>query len=123
MSSPSGRLRPALEAADANHEQRIIERELKPAFGPTTLDRIKRSDVMRWRDDLSDRPGVFNRALPVLAGMLAYAEQLGHRPSGSNPCRRTPRYRRVPQRALSFGGEYRSLGAVLASLAVERTAG
>jgi integrase len=102
--------------------RRIIERELKPAFGATTLDRIKRSDVMRWRDDLSDRPGVFNRALPVLAGMLAYAEQLGHRPSGSNPCRRTPRYRRVPQERFLSAAEYRRLGAVLASLAVDEPA-
>ena len=75
--------------------RRIIERELKPVFGGMALDRIKRSDVLRWRDDMSGRPGVFNRALPGLAGLLAYAEQLGHRPSGSNPCRRTPRFRGV----------------------------
>jgi hypothetical protein len=60
--------------------RRIIERELKPAFGSIALDRIKRSDVMRWRDDMSDQPGTFNRSLPVLAGMQAYAEQPGHRP-------------------------------------------
>ena len=102
--------------------RRIIERELKPLFGAMTLDRIRRSDVMRWRDDLSDRPGVFNRALPVLAGMLAYAEQLGHRPTGSNPCRRTPRYRRVPKERFLSAAEYRRLGAVLASVAADEPA-
>jgi len=97
--------------------RRVIEKELKPIFGPMALDRIKRSDVMRWRDDMSGRPGAFNRALPVLAGMLAYAEQLGHRPSGSNPCRRTPRYRRVPKERFLSAAEYRRLGAVLAMVA------
>ena len=97
--------------------RRVIEKELRPIFGAMALDRIKRSDVMRWRDDMSGRPGVFNRALPVLAGMLAYAEQLGHRPSGSNPCRRTPRYRRVLKERFLSAAEYRRLGAVLAMVA------
>lgn len=97
--------------------RRVIERALKPVFGPMALDRIKRSDVMRWRDDMSGRPGVFNRALPVLAGMLAYAEQLGHRPSGSNPCRRTPRFRGVVKERFLSVAEYRRLGAVLSSAA------
>ena len=102
--------------------RRIIERELKPVFGPIALDRIKRSDVLRWRDDMSGRPAIFNRALPVLAGMLGYAEQLGHRPAGSNPCRRTPRYRRVPKERFLSAAEYRRLGAVLAEFADDQPA-
>ena len=34
----------------------IIERELKPVFGFIVLDRIKRSDVMHWRDEMNSRP-------------------------------------------------------------------
>jgi len=102
--------------------RRVIERELKPVFGPIALDRTKRSDVMRWRDDMSGRPGVFNRALPVLAGMLAYAEQLGHRSPGSNPCRRTPRFRGVAKERFLLAAEYHRLGAVLASVAVDEPA-
>ncbi len=43
------------------------------------MDAIARADVLRWRDDLADRQAIFNRALPLLAVMLNYAEQLGYR--------------------------------------------
>lgn len=66
---------------------RVLRRSLLPRFGELAVDAIIRSDVLRWRDDLSDRPGSFNRTLPLLAVMLTYAEQLGYRRKGSNPCK------------------------------------
>lgn len=99
--------------ATQRRNRHAIDNDLLPVFGANTLDAIRRADIQRWRDDMSARQGVFNRALPVLAIMLAYAEQLGHRPRGSNPCRGTPRYKRtLPERYLS-PVEYRRLGAVL----------
>ena len=45
--------------------------------------------------------------------MLKYAEQLGYRKRGSNPCRGIPRFKRqLPERYLS-AAEYRRLGRVL----------
>lgn len=93
----------------------ILERDLIPVFGAVPLDQIRKTDVMRWRDDMSARPLVFNHALPVLSAMLAYAERLGHRPPGSNPCRRTPRYPATPKERFLSPAEYRRLGAVLAA--------
>ena len=99
--------------------RRAIVSDLTPVFGDTTVDAISRTDVLRWRDGMGERQGVFNRTLPVLAVMLGYAEQLGLRPLGSNPCKGTPRYqRRLPERYLS-SAEYRRLGAVLADAAGE----
>ena len=96
-----------------------ITNDLTPVFGDTAVDSIRRADILRWRDGMGERQGVFNRALPVLAVMLGYAEQLGLRPPGSNPCKGTPRYkRRLPERYLSRA-EYRRLGAVLADAADE----
>lgn len=90
-----------------------ITRELLPVFGGMPLASIARSDVIRWRDAMASRSGVFNRTLPVLAVMLNYAEQLGYRRKGSNPCRGTPRFKRqLPERYLS-STEYRRLFAVL----------
>jgi hypothetical protein len=52
------------------------------------LDVICRSDIIRWRDDCAEgKQAKFNRALPVLAAMLKYAEALGYLRKGSNPCR------------------------------------
>jgi len=82
-------------------------RELVPTFGDLALDTIVRADVLRWRDDMAERGGAFNRALPVLAVMLGYAEQLGYRRKGSNPCKGMPRHKRtLPERYLS-AAEYR----------------
>ena len=100
--------------------KRHIERELKPVFGHLAVDRIRRADVLRWRDSLSDRQGVFNRALPVLAAMLKYAELLGYRVRGSNPCRRTPRYKRALKERYLSADEYRRLGAVLATVEADQ---
>lgn len=92
---------------------RILRRTLLPRFGELAVDLISRSDVIRWRDDLAERQGIFNRALPMLAVMLIYAEQLGYRRKGSNPCKGTPRYKReLPDRFLS-PAEYQRLARVL----------
>ena len=93
-----------------------IERELVANFGKLALDQITRADVARWRDCLIERPGAFNRAVPVFAVMLNYAEQLSYRRKASNPCKGVARYKRVlPERFLS-PSEYRRLGRTLATM-------
>ncbi len=91
-----------------------IERNLKPVFGNLLVDQIRRSDVLRWRDDMCCKPGLFNRVLPVLACMLAYAEQLGYRPRNSSPCRRMPGYPKGAKERFLSSGEFRRLGRALA---------
>lgn len=91
----------------------LIRKELVPSFANIALDAFTRADVVRWRDGLNQRPCTFNRALPVLAVMLAYAEQLGHRRRGSNPCKGMPRFKtKVHERYLS-SAEYRRLARTL----------
>jgi len=95
---------------------RIMRRELLPTFGTRAVGELARADIIRWRDSLAGpREAVLNRAVPVLSVMLQYAEQLGYRKTGSNPCRGIPRYKReLPERYLSRA-EYRLLGQVLAN--------
>ncbi|WP_246218638.1 MULTISPECIES: tyrosine-type recombinase/integrase [Parasphingorhabdus] len=94
--------------------QGYIARELVPVFGKMQIDQIERVDINRWRDALSKRTGVFNRTIPLMSVMMRYAEQLGHRPKGTNPCRGVSRYKRdLPERYLS-PIEYKRLGRVLA---------
>lgn len=71
-----------------------IFKDLTDIFGHLRVDSIRKSDVLRWRDSWADRSGAFNRTIPILSVMMGYAEQLGMRPRGSNPCRGTPRYKR-----------------------------
>jgi len=89
-------------------------REIDNAFGDMELRAVRKQDVLRWRDSFFTRQGMFNRSIPVLSGLMKYAEQKGLRPKGSNPCRGTPRFRReLPDRFLSVG-EYRRLASALA---------
>ncbi len=91
-----------------------INAELVPIFGALPVDQIRRADVLRWRDDMAERSGVFNRTIPILSVMFAYAEQLGLRPRGSNPAGGTPRYKRTLCERYLSQIEYRRLWTVLA---------
>ena len=98
-------------------------RELVPVFGTTDVAAIARTDIRRWRDGFAGkREGSFNRMISILSAMFGYAEQLGYRPRGSNPCRGIPQFKRVlPERYLTRG-EYRRLGEVLALDEVDHAA-
>ena len=107
------------KASTQRGNRHSINADLVPVFGALPLDQIRRADVLRWRDDMAGRPGSFNRTIPILSIMLAYAEQLGLRPKGSNPARGTPRYPRTrPERYLS-SLEYRRLATVLTGAEAE----
>lgn len=92
----------------------ILKTHLLPTFGKQALDEIGRTDVLRWRDDMASKPCTFKNALPVLGVMLTYAEQLGFRRAGSNPCRGVPRYKRGLKERYLTAREFRRLGVVLA---------
>jgi hypothetical protein len=91
--------KPATRKTSADY----LRRELLPVFGARGVAEIMRTDISRWRDSYAGtREGVFNRTVPILSVMLQYAEQLGYRRRGSNPCRGIARYKRqLPERYLS----------------------
>ena len=71
---------------------------LASEFGDMHVADIVPADIHRWRDGCAgEREAKFNRALPILAALLKYAEALRLRRKGSNPCRGMPRYRRSPK--------------------------
>ena len=87
---------------------------IAPTFGAMRVADILPADIHRWRDDCAGtREGLFNRALPVLAALLKYAEALRLRRKGSNPCRGMPRYWREPKERYLTPAEYRRIGAAL----------
>jgi len=73
--------------------RRMIEKSFIPEFGATTVCDITREMVMNWFDSMSDRPAIANRGMPVLSGMMKFAETLKLRPRNSNPCRNITRYK------------------------------
>lgn len=90
-----------------------IDQLLVPQFGELPVDMICRTDINRWRDSMAAREGSFNRAIPIMSVMMQYAEKLGYRGKGTNPCRGVSRFKRdMPERYLT-SDEYRRLGKVL----------
>lgn len=90
-----------------------IYRDILNAFGNRRVDALRKSDIMLWRDGFAAKPGLFNRTLPVLSVMMNYAEQLGLRRRGSNPCKGTPRYKRKPMERFLNAQEFRRLSLAL----------
>lgn len=88
----------------------VIFGELVTAFGILRVDAIRRADILRWRDRCAERGGAFNRSIPVMSAMMGYAEQLGLRPRGSNPCKGTPRYKRKAAERFLSTREFERLG-------------
>ena len=87
---------------------------LAPVFGEMRVADIAPADVHRWRDGCAGpREATFNRAVPVLAALLKYAEALRLRRKGSNPCRGMPRFWREPMERYLTPAEYRRIGAAL----------
>ena len=57
----------------------VLRRQLLPAFGSKTLDRIAPAHVRRWFDRYSrTAPGGANRALDVLDQIMNFAAACGH---------------------------------------------
>ena len=68
---------------------RIVRKDILSAFGDLTVDAITVEQVRDWFAAMSDRPGLANRAMPVLSMMMRMAELWGYRAHNSNPCRNT----------------------------------
>ncbi|WP_240946910.1 site-specific integrase [Novosphingobium sp. ERW19] len=87
---------------------------IAPTFGAVRVTDLLPADIHRWRDDCSGpQEALFNRALPVLAASLKYAEALRLRRKGSNPCWGMPRNKREPKERSLTPAEYRRIGAAL----------
>lgn len=90
-----------------------VLKDLPQIFGEQRVDAIRKADVLRWRDSWASRSGAFNRTIPIMSVMMHYAEQLGLRPRGSNPCRGTPRFKRKPVDRFLSAREFHRLASSL----------
>ena len=92
---------------------RIVQKNILPTFGGMNVDAVTVEHVQDWFASMSARPGIANRAMPVLSMMMKMAEQWGYRARNSNPCRNTRRYRMKPLERFLTAGEMARLNAVL----------
>lgn len=102
------------KASTTARNRNVWKYNLAPVFGEMRVADVMPTDVHRWRDGCAgEGEAKFNRAVPVLAALLKYAEALRLRRKGSNPCRGMPRYRREPKERYLTPAEYRRIAARL----------
>jgi len=88
--------------------------QLAAHFGACRVADITRADVVRWKDGCAgENEAQFNRAVPVLAALMKYAEALQLRRKGSNPCRGMARYKRPAKERYLTPLEYRRVAKEL----------
>ena len=102
------------KASTATRNYGAWQRDLCVPFGALHVADIAKADVQRWRDGCAGgQEANFNRAVPVLAGLLKYAEALHLRRKNSNPCRGMPRYKRLARERYLTPLEYRRVAREL----------
>ena len=88
--------------------------ELRASLGRHKVAEVTRSQVAKLHLGMAARPYMANRALAALSALFRYAEQHGHRPDGSNPCRGVAAFRESKRERYLTDAEFAALGAALA---------
>ena len=92
-----------------------LRNQILPWFAGRPIGEVSRHEVQRWFASLRATPAAADRAAPVLSVIMKEAELMGHRPEGSNPCRRIRRYRRKGRERSLSDDELRRLGLTLSA--------
>jgi integrase len=91
---------------------RLMKTHVLPALGDMDIARINHADVLRLHSSLRHIPVDANSTVEVLHAFMSWAERLGYRPSGSNPCR-VEKYKIQRRERFLSAKELRRLSRVL----------
>jgi integrase len=91
-------------------DERQLKLHILPALGAVKLRDIGRSEVARLHARMRSTPVAANRALALLSAILGWAERVGDRSDGSNPCRHVDRYPEKARERLLTAPELARLG-------------
>ncbi len=101
--------------------KRIVEKHIRPTFGPLKAASVTRQDVAKLHGSMADTPRLANTVLSVLSKMFNLAEVWGMRPDGSNPVRLIKRYPERRRERFCTEEELGQLGAVLSEAEREQS--
>jgi hypothetical protein len=94
-------------------DERRLKLYILPAIGRVKLRDLGRADVARLHASLRAKPVAANRTIALLSAILTWAERVGERPDGSNPCRHVDRYPEKARERLLTAPELARLGDAL----------
>jgi integrase len=76
--------------------KRVVER-LAAKHGDKPVSRLERQHILRWRDDMQDRPGAANTMVRTMGVLMAFAVDRGYRKD--NPAQKIKMMRSTPFRS------------------------
>lgn len=80
------------KAKSAYEDERQIEKYIRKAFGKKVIEEVEFEDIQRFHSGFADRPFLANRLVALLSAMFSFAERVGLRERGLNPCRGIRKY-------------------------------
>lgn len=95
-------------------DRRQLETRILPALGRMKLGEITKADIARFHHSMRETPVAANRALALISSILGWAERIGERPDGSNPCRHIEKFKEKPRERFLSADEMARLGDALA---------
>jgi integrase len=99
----------------AKEYRRLVENVILPALGKRRVADVGRAEITRLHHARRETPTEANRTLALLSTMFNWAERLGERPNGSNPCRHVERFPQSRRERFLSPEELARLGDALAA--------
>jgi integrase len=96
-----------------DEDARILRRHILPELGKMKAREIGKADVLKFHTGMRATPVGANRRLALLSAIMGWAEKVGVRPDGSNPCRHVERFPEKARERLLTAVELARLGEAL----------
>ena len=102
------------KASSLRNDRRMIEKELKPAFGRMRVKDVTRQQIRAYHASLEDKPFEANRRLALLSKAFSYAgDELEWIPRGDHPVKGVMRFKEEGRRRYLSEDEIMRLGVAL----------
>jgi integrase len=99
----------------AKEYRRLLDNVIVPALGSRKVADVTRADIQRLHHNRRATPVEANRALALLSTLFTFAERLGERADGSNPCRHVERFPQKRHERFLSADEMGRLGDALSA--------
>jgi integrase len=94
-------------------DARLLKLHILPALGKRKARDVGKPDVARFHNTLQGSPVAANRALALLSAIMGWAEKVGERQDGTNPCRHVARFPEKARERQLTAAELARLGEAL----------
>lgn len=74
-------------------KERMIDTKILPVFGKTRVADVTRQSVRDWHSGMAEKRAEANNCLRTFRHMMSFAEEIGWRIEGQNPCKKVKEFK------------------------------